>query len=911
MSLAQYRRKRRFERTAEPRGAAARRPRSGHLFVVQKHDASQLHYDFRLEFAGVLKSWAVPKGPSLDPRVKRLAVEVEDHPLEYGSFEGTIPQGEYGGGTVMLWDHGEWEPLEDPQTGFRTGKLKFELRGEKLRGQWMLVRRHGQKSSKPQWLLFKIRDAEAKNEQDFAVAEALPLSITTGRDLDQIAAGERPRSTKRRPRTSSPATMGNGKPAVGAPRVKKSGRGFKKPRLPTAISPQLPTLVESPPDGNQWIHEIKFDGYRMLCYVDSSSVRFETRNHLDWTAKLPDLAEAITRLDLRGTILDGEIVAFDKQGVSDFQLLQNAFRERQGGKLVYTVFDLLACDGVDLRDLPLEERKARLQKLKLPADRASIRYTDHMLGQGQAFFKQAQRHGLEGIVSKRRDRPYVSGRGTDWVKVKGHQRAEFVIGGFSAPGGARQGFGALLIGYHDAQGKLQYAGRVGTGFSAQTLRDLQSRLERLEQPKSPFAPSEFLAARMQGVHWVRPQLVAEVAFSNWTRDQLLRQPSYQGLREDKPAKSVTREMPQPVPEALGSQSNGRDNSAKANRPANKRRKSSRTARSRASANGKEIQGLSPLVKNGAKETSLAGVRLTHPDKILYPDCDITKRDLAQYYLDISKSILPHVVNRPLAIVRCPDGVEGERFFQKHPGPAAPKELRRIEVPENDGKATYLVIDDVSGLIALAQIGDLEIHVWGARTDALERPDRLVFDLDPAPELAWRQVIAAALELRDFLQELGLKSFVKTSGGKGLHLVAPIQRKHDWQCTADFCRLVAQAAERLAPERFVATMSKRARTGKVFIDWLRNQRGATAVAAFSTRASAGAPVSLPLTWDELPRTKSAAQFTLPRRCPADCRALPRRLGRLCQAAARNNRRDGETASGRAESPRRLINARIEP
>lgn len=815
MTLAKYRKKRDFNRTAEPRGKARSR-QAGHSFVVQKHDASHLHYDFRLELDGVLKSWAVPKGPSLDPSQKRLAVEVEDHPLEYGTFEGTIPEGEYGGGTVMLWDRGTWEPLEDPQVGYRNGKLKFNLHGEKLKGEWLLVRRHGPQSAKPQWLLFKARDAEAREEKKFNITEAEPLSVKTGRDLDEIAADKKSRIHHSN-RDSTEATT---KSTPAANRSARARRRAKKHSLPTKIAPQLPTLVESAPDGDAWLHEIKFDGYRMICRADGTDVRFETRNHLDWTAKLPGLAAAVGKLDLHQTILDGEVVAFDERGITQFQLLQNAFHEKSKRALVYAVFDLLFLDGEDLRGLPLEQRKSRLADLGLPTDRGRVRYVEHIEGNGPEFFKEAERRGLEGIVSKRRDRPYTLGRGTDWVKVKAHQRAEFVIGGFTEPEGSRTGFGALLLGYHDGDAKLHYAGRVGTGFTQKTLMEMQKRLQKIGQTASPFSD---VPTREKRVHWVRPELVAEVAFSNWTADRLLRQPSFQGLREDKPAEAVTKETPKATPRA-GSARKGKPNHDDA-------------------------------------ETTVAGVRLTHPGRALFGDAGITKRDLAEYYVKVADWMLPHVADRPLSIVRCPGGVGKPCFFQKHPGDIAPKELRRVPIRDKSGTEDYVYIENVRGLVALAQISALEIHIWGARRDEVEKPDRIVFDLDPAPDVAWNRVIAAALEFRKFLKELGLESFVKTTGGKGLHVVVPVARKHDWEFATHFAHAVALAVERAAPERYVSNMSKKKRVGKIFIDYLRNQRGATFVAPFSTRNRPSAPVSMPLSWSDLPRVKSADQFVM--------------------------------------------------
>jgi bifunctional non-homologous end joining protein LigD len=862
MTLTKYRQKRDFQRTAEPRGGSKKSGRGKLTFVIQKHDASHLHYDFRLELDGVLKSWAVPKGPSLDPAQKRLAVEVEDHPLEYGSFEGTIPEGEYGGGTVMLWDRGTWEPLEDPHVGYRNGKLKFLLHGKKLKGEWLLVRRHGPATAKPQWLLFKARDDQSRDEKKYNVTEAEPLSVKTERDLDEIAADKKHVHHSNRAEKSG-AHSHNGfavsetkikpaKPATAATaRGKTKSPGSCKSKLPKTITPQLPTLVESAPEGDDWFHEIKLDGYRMICYADDADVRFETRNHLDWTAKLPELVEAIIELELRQTIFDGEVVAFDEHGITQFQLLQNAFRERKRNKLAYMVFDLLFLDGEDLRQLPLEGRKARLAELGLPTVRGRIRYCEHLEGNGPVFFEQAERRGLEGIVSKRRDRPYSPGRGMDWVKTKAHQRAEFVIGGFTEPEGSRTGFGALLVGYHQGN-KLRYAGRVGTGFTEKTLAALKSQLEDLEQQRSPFSADWPGPGRMKGVHWVRPDLVAEIAFSNWTDDRLLRQPSFQGLREDKPARSAIKDIPKATPKAP---------SKKTAKRIAKTRSSKSDSRAKPKPAESNRDESDKKAKSGEGETTIAGVRVTHPDRVLFADVGLTKRDLAEYYVAVADWMLPHVVDRPISIVRCPGGAAGPCFFQKHPGDVVLEELRRVPIREKSGVNDYLLIEEVRGLVALAQISALEIHIWGSRRDAVEKPDRLVFDLDPAPELGWDRVVEGALEVRKFLEDLGLESFVKTTGGKGLHLVVPVTRNHDWEFIDQFAHSVALAVERAAPDRYVSNMSKKKRTGKIFVDYLRNQRGATSVAAYSTRARTGAPISVPLTWSELPRVKAANQFTL--------------------------------------------------
>jgi bifunctional non-homologous end joining protein LigD len=641
---------------------------------------------------------------------------------------------------------------------------------------------------------------------------------------------------------SRPAASGSRSPARKASRGKaeKSVARSSQPRktaakqdpFPRVVDAELATLVRAAPEGDDWLHEIKFDGYRMIAVKDEARVRFETRNHLDWTSKVPDLAEAIGGLKVRRAIFDGEVVAFDKRGITEFQLLQNAFRDRQAKQAVYVVFDLLYLDGVDLRGQPLDERKATLAGLKLPTDRGPLRVSEFVIGSGAEFFAHARRAGLEGVVSKRRTSPYRAGRNTDWIKTKCLERSEFVIGGFTDPGGSRHGFGSLLLGVFDDDQRLTYAGRVGTGFSHGLIDELAARLSAIERPTSPFVDAR-AAARLAGVHWVRPQLVAQVAFSNWTRDHRLRHPSFQGLREDKPPRLVHAEKPVPI--ALGASAGRKHGHA------------SRRAPSVPTPSG--------------DEATLAGVRITHPDRLLYPAEKITKRELAEYYLAVAERMLPEVAGRPLAIVRCPDGVTGSRFFQKHPPTAAPKNMHRVEIREKSGTATYLTIEDVGDLVGLVQIAALEIHVWGSRVGRLEKPDRVIFDLDPAPDVQWPVVVAAACELREFLEALGLVSFAKISGGKGVHLVVPIRRTHDWPQVADFSRAVAQAVERAAPDRYTAVLSKRARVGKIFIDYLRNQRGATSIASYSTRVRDGAPVAAPVSWRELSRIHQADPFNV--------------------------------------------------
>jgi bifunctional non-homologous end joining protein LigD len=851
MSLQEYRRKRRFSRTPEPAGGKLPR-RSVHSFVVQKHDATRLHYDFRLELDGVLKSWAVPKGPSLDPSDKRLAVAVEDHPLEYGGFEGVIPEGEYGGGTVIVWDRGEWEPQGDAAEGYRQGKLKFKLHGEKLHGGWTLVKirsRAGERGEN--WLLIKERDEHARPLGEYDVLVAEPNSALSGRALPQVARdGDRVWKSNRAVETTTDGRAAKGIAAARTRPVARSkskarssaGKAAKKKRgataplegssrgaLPEWLQPQLATLAKSAPEGPHWLHEIKFDGYRLLCRIQRGKAKLLTRHEQDWTHRFPQLAAVAAELPVKDALLDGEVVAYDENGISNFQALQNAFREGGAPRLVYQAFDLLHLDGRDLRNVPLVQRKARLKELLAGADsRGMLQFTDHVEGSGPEVFRESCRLGLEGIVSKRGDRRYVAGRSYDWLKTKCVEREEFVIGGFTEPGGSRHGLGALLVGYFDRRGGLTYAGKVGTGFSEAVLADLRQRLEGLEQNRSPFTK---FAGRFneRGTHWVQPELVAQIEFSNWTQDGLLRHPSFQGLREDKLATEIMRDKPTAA-------ENGPVTTAQ---PANHRTTGAK----------------------GDEETAIAGVRLTHPQRVLYAGQGITKQGLAEFYVEIADWILPHVLHRPLSLVRCPRGQKGQCFYQKHADAGTPEALGRIGIEEKDKTSDYLVIEDLAGLVSLVQMGVLEIHPWGSRVDNVERPDRLIFDLDPDPAVAWPRVIDAAIRVRELLADLGLTSFVKTTGGKGLHVVVPIQRRHEWPEVKQFCKRLVEQIAAAAPAEYTTNMAKAARKGKVFLDYLRNDRGATAVAAYSTRALDGAPVSVPLEWSGLSASLHSDYFNV--------------------------------------------------
>ncbi|MEX2177019.1 MAG: DNA ligase D [Pirellulaceae bacterium] len=837
MSLAEYRRKRHFHETPEPAGKATkRRPRGGLRFVVQKHAATRLHYDFRLEHEGTLKSWAVPKGPCFDPVEKRLAVEVEDHPLEYATFEGTIPAGEYGAGEVIVWDRGVWHPQRDAAAGLKAGKLEFELEGEKLTGGWVLLRIKGRAGEKKQnWLLVKRRDDSAQPLADFDVTVERPQSVKSGRSLE----------------TSQPhAPSTNGKPR------QRRSRKVQSP-LPDAIDVQLATLAAEPPPGSEWLHEIKFDGYRLIVRLEKGTARLITRNQLDWTEKFPAIAAAAASLPADSAILDGELVALLDNGVSSFQNLQNAARRHSPERLAYFAFDLLYLDGRDWRKEPLDDRKARLQKLIARARQPQLQYSEHFLRDGDAFWQECCRRGLEGIVSKRRDRPYRGGRTADWLKIKCLAREELVIGGFTPSPAKHRSLGALLVGYFEKDrgtgDKLVYAGRVGTGMDAQMLADLRKRLDKLERKTSAF---ETIPSREQvaGIHWVRPRLVAQIDFAGWTGANVVRHASFQGLREDKEARTVGK------PESLSLSKSSADSQPRKASPAGRKKPSRRkTATTRRDGQ--------------AKSPATLPIRLTHPERVLFPDIGRTKLDLANYYTRVADWILPHLADRPLSMLRCPKG-EGEKcFFQKHAAAGTPAELRRIDVAvtagvEKDGLAEYLIADDLPGLLALAQMSILEIHPWGSRGDRLEQPDRLIFDLDPGADVAWTRVIAAARLVRETLDQLHLQSFVKTTGGKGLHVVVPLEpRRHAWPAAKHFAQAVARHLAEQQPERYTVSMSKAARRGKIFIDYLRNDRGATAVAPYSTRAKPGAPVSTPLAWDELSPKLKSDHFrldTLPRR-----------------------------------------------
>jgi bifunctional non-homologous end joining protein LigD len=820
-ALAVYRSKRDFDRTPEPRGRAGRK--AGRLYTIQRHAARRLHYDLRLELDGVLKSWAVTKGPSLDPGQKRLAVRTEDHPLSYARFEGRIPDGSYGAGTVLLWDQGDWDPIGDPHAGLRDGKLVFRLHGERLTGQWALVRFHGRDRGKAgkreNWLLIKHRDEAAAPGKD---PTAAATSVLSGRDTaaitaapdavwqgDSEAASERPASHGKRQDSGSGTSL-------------KAGNGG----LPNFAVPQLATLTDALPQGKDWLFEVKFDGYRALAAASGDRVRIYTRNGNDWTDRYPAITRAVAALDLKGALLDGEVVAIDANGRSDFGALQQALGT--GGRgLSYFVFDLVEHAGGNLRTRPLSERKARLRDLLSAASRSGpLFYTDHVSDDGREMYRTLCAKGFEGIIAKRATGAYRSGRGRGWLKIKCGHEQEFVIVGWSASS-ARRPFASILLAQYDG-GRLRYAGRVGSGFSNADLTALSRQFKTLARKGSPLAAA-VPSAIVGRARWLQPKLVAQIAFAEFTEDGIVRHGRFIGLRQDKPARAVERERAMPLRAAA--------------------------------ANNDDETGIGDEASTG-DETRIGGVRLTHANKVLYPQQRLTKRDLAQYLEAAAGRMLPHLADRPLSLLRCPEGRARQCFFQRHAGAGMPDAIHRVDIPDKDGKPQeYLTIPDASGLITAAQLGVLEFHIWGVHIDEVERPDRIVFDLDPDPSVAFPAVRQAALDLRAALDAIGLASFALLTGGKGVHVVAPIARRHGWPTAKRFAQALAERFAAQVPERYVATMRKARRKGRIFIDYFRNDRTASAIAPYSPRAREGAPVAWPVTWEELAKTPAANTVSL--------------------------------------------------
>lgn len=782
--LERYREMRDFSITPEPRGKSGVAKKKKLRYYIQRHAATRLHYDFRLELGGVLRSWAVPKGPSFDPADKRLAVQTEDHPLDYGEFEGVIPEKQYGAGEVLLWDRGVWTPQDpDPREALRKGRLHFRLDGEKLHGSWTLARM----KNGSEWLLIKRRDEDARS----------------GFDVTR----ERPESVKRAPRRA---------------------RRAEKSELPQFIAPQLATLVTEPPRLGNWVYEVKHDGYRMLARIAGSAraprarveVRLFTRSGRDWTSKLPHLAGALQKLRLKDTWLDGEIVVPGPDGRSSFQRLQNAFEAGRDTGIVYYAFDAPFLSGQNLQRLPLVERKKRLQKALKASEQ--VRLSEHLEGDAQAVLAQACRLGLEGLIGKEAGAVYMPGRSKSWIKLKCRQRQDFVIGGYTAPGGSRQGFGALLVGYYDAQQKLQYAGKVGTGFDEALLQSMTRRLAALRKPEPPFENSP----KEKGVHWVRPVLVAEVAYAERTHEGILRQASFMGLREDLPSKSVHEE-----------------------------------------------KAVAPPVKDTAADTVL-GVKISSPDRVIWPKLGIRKVELARYIETVGDWLLPHVKDRPLSLVRCPDGAEGQCFYQRHLLMArSPGKLQTVR-REGSSKGAYIYAASLDAVVGAVQNGAIEFHTWGATVPDVQHPDRITMDLDPDEALPWGTLVEGTLLLKTLMDGLQLKTFLKTTGGKGLHVVAPIRPGLGWDEVKDFTLHIALMLARARPDLFTAKISRQRRPNRIFVDYLRNSETASAVAAFSPRARPAAGVSVPLSWDELDANDDL-------RTRFDVKNVPERLARLGQ------------------------------
>ncbi|QPQ55999.1 DNA ligase D [Allosphingosinicella flava] len=813
--LARYKAKRDFTKTAEPAGRVEATGKN--IFMVQKHDATRLHYDFRLELDGTLKSWAVTRGPSLDPADKRLAVRTEDHPMSYATFEGTIPKGQYGGGTVMLWDRGTWtpEPGKDPRETLEKGHLHFSLDGERMKGEWILIRlkpRPGERNEN--WLLRKIEDVHAGSS--VGLTEKYLTSVKTGRTMNEIAEGDDPPWNSDRAEKSPPRDGEGDQPKAGGGAGRKSAktpppRSARSPspsrgglKLPAFREVQKATLVDHVPSGSAWLHEMKFDGYRCLLAIAEGQAKIYTRTGLDWSDKFPEIVAAAQELEVGSALIDGEIVKVDDKGSTNFSALQQAISE--GGKgLTLFAFDLLEVDGEDLTRLPNIDRKQRLSSLLGEGKPPFILYADHVIGAGEKLFDAMCDAGQEGIISKKADAPYRGTRTKSWLKIKCTRRQEFVIVGWTPSESKARALRALLLAVHEV-GKLRYVGKVGTGFSMATLQDLLGRLKKLETKEAPVAVPR---SESRGAHWVKPELVAEVAFAEFTGEGSVRHASFLGLRDDKPAEAVVEEKPQPMPETAGDD-----------------------------------------------------VKISNPDRVIFPDANVTKGQLADYYRAVAPLMLEWVKERPISLVRCPQGRAKKCFFQKHDAGTFGTHVHHVPVLEKRGNTEdYLYVTDQAGLLTCVQMGTIEFHGWGSRVADIEKADRLIFDLDPDEGLGFEAVKKAAVDLKGHLADMGLQTFPLLTGGKGLHIVVPLAPKAEWPEVKDFAQRFALALSEAEPERFTANLAKAKRKGRIFLDYLRNQRGATAIMPYSARSREHAPVSAPINWNELDEMDSGGRFTV--------------------------------------------------
>ena len=844
-ALKLYKAKRNFDITSEPvEGGVANAEALS--FVIQKHWASRLHYDFRLELDGTMKSWAVPKGPSYDTHDKRMAVHVEDHPISYSDFEGTIPPKQYGAGKVIIWDKGTWEPIGDPHEGYRKGNLKFEIHGHKMHGRWVLVRMKGRAGDKQEaWLLIKENDEYARPAGEFSVVDELPDSVrempmpkpvrakvaALKAEAEAQSEDVRKPSRKRAAPAAKAAATSSAKPAASPARRKKTAapglpEGVARAALPEAFTPELATLVDGPPpDPENWVFEVKFDGYRMLARVENGEVRLITRNANDWTDKLAPLREELERIGLPDGWYDGEIVVHDENGKPNFGLLQLAFDGVRTADIVYFLFDAPYCNGYDLRDVPLVERRAALEQILKKAKSDKVRFSAEFGNNPDELVVAACKVGLEGVIGKRRDSRYVSRRSPEWIKLKCGLRQEFVIGGFTDPKGSRKGVGSLLLGTYDREGVLRYAGNVGSGFNHASLMDLRERLEALATDDSPFPPR---AVPGRQHHWVKPVLVAEVSFSEWTSAGAVRHPVFQGLRNDKPAKGITREEPRPIEEI--------EKPALADEP------------------------VSPPPA-GLHRKLPETLRVTNPERVIDRSTGITKLDVIRYYALVGELMMEHLKRRPLTLVRAPAGIGAELVFQKHADVKKLPGVKQMDPALDPDNPPMLEIAGVEGILSVAQWNAIELHTQNAVAKSYDTPDRMVFDLDPGEGVEWVQMQEAAQIMHAFLDELGLPSFLKTSGGKGLHVVVPVKPEYGWDTVKAFSQAIVRHLAATLPERFAFKSGPKNRVGKIFIDYLRNGRGATTISAWAARARPGLGISVPLAWDELMKLKSSAQWTV--------------------------------------------------